>query len=248
MVETVRPSSAVVTGAGSGIGRALARAVRAAGGEVVVADVDLGAAQRVATETGGRAHQVDVCDPDQVQALARSAPDARWVFLNAGILGEHLGAPWEVPAQDWRRVFDVNVGGVVNGLRAFVPPLLAAGELAHIVITASLAGAAVFPGGGAYGPSKHAVLATAAHAAMSLAGTAVRVHVLCPDLVRSAMSPEGMPAEDVARHALDLIATGRFAWVPPAWQDAVREGAADLAAGAQPRPPSTGVLHDGVTP
>lgn len=205
-----------------------------------MADIDLPAAQRVAASTGGRAQRVDVADPVQLDELARGAAGARWVFLNAGILGEQLGAPWEVTPQDWRRVFDVNVGGVVNGLRAFVPRLLATGKEAHVAITASLAGAAVFPGGGAYGPSKHAVLAVARHAAMALADTRVEVHVLCPDLVRSAMSPEGMPSEDVARHALALISEHRFAWVPPRWQDAVREGAADLAAGTFPRPPSRG--------
>ncbi|MBC3762967.1 SDR family NAD(P)-dependent oxidoreductase [Quadrisphaera sp. RL12-1S] len=228
---------AVVTGGGSGIGAALARALGDRGVRPVVADVDLGAARAVAAQTGGRAERVDVADPAQVEQLARSAPDARWLFLNAGVLGEHLGAPWEVPAEDWRRVLDINLGGVVNGLRAFVPRLLATGEPAHVVITASLAGAAVFGGGGAYGPSKHAVLAVARHAAMALEGTPVRVHAVCPDLVRTGMSPEGMAPEEVAAHALALVDGGGFAWVPPVWRDAVRTGAAALAGGEAPRPP-----------
>lgn len=227
----------MVTGGGSGIGAAIARAVSARGIRPVVADVDLGAAERVAESTGGRALRVDVADPGQVELLARSVPQARWVFLNAGVLGEHLGAPWEVPPQEWRRVLDVNLGGVVNGLRSFVPRLLAAGEPAHVVVTASLAGAAVFPGGGAYGPSKHAVVAVARHAAMALESTPVRVHAVCPDLVRTGMSPDGMDPAEVARHALALVDGGGFAWVPPAWRDAVRQGVSDLAAGDAPRPP-----------
>ena len=75
-----------------------------------------------------------------MEALAASAPDAQLVCLNAGIVGPSLGAPWEVGAQEWDRVFAVNVGGVVNGLRADVPQLRASGRAGHVLITSSLAG------------------------------------------------------------------------------------------------------------
>ena len=105
-----------------------------------------------------------------VQALADAAPDADLICLNAGIVGG-LGAPWDISKADWDAVFAVNVGGVLNGLRAFVPALLASGRPAHILITASLAGLAGFGGIGAYGPSKHTVVAIAEQAALALAGT-----------------------------------------------------------------------------
>ncbi|MFB9378397.1 SDR family NAD(P)-dependent oxidoreductase [Kineococcus gynurae] len=231
--------TAVVTGAGGGIGEALARAVAPLVDAVALADLDGTAVERVAASIGpaAGAHRVDVADPAQVEALAAAVPGVRWVFLNAGIVGEHVGAPWEVPPAEWRRVLDVNLGGVVNGLRSFVPRLLAAGGPAHVVVTASLAGAAVFGGGGAYGPSKHAVLAVARHAALALEGTPVRVHVLCPDLVRSGMSEQGREPAEIARRALDLVREDRFAWVPEEWTDAVREGAVRLGAGEWPLTP-----------
>ncbi|MET0191653.1 MAG: SDR family NAD(P)-dependent oxidoreductase, partial [Pseudonocardia sediminis] len=214
-------SLAVITGAASGIGAALADTLAARGTRLVLADVDTDGLARTAARTGGTAVPTDVADPDAVQALAAAAPGARLVCLNAGIVGTALGAPWEVPAHDWDRVFAVNVGGVVNGLRAFVPPLLAAGEPAHVLVTASLAGMAVFPGGGAYGPSKHAVSAVVQHAAMALAGTPVTIGMICPALVATGISADGVPAATVAEQALDAVDAGVFAVVPPEWATAV---------------------------
>src|SRR4051794_31740458 len=154
MAET---STAVVTGAASGIGRALAEALHARGARLVLVDIDADALAATAAPLGATAVRADVADPAAMNDLAARVPEARLVCLNAGVVGRGLGAPWEVPSDEWDRVFAVNVGGVVNGLRAFVPALLAAGESAHVLITASLAGLAIFPGGGAYGPSKHAV-------------------------------------------------------------------------------------------
>ncbi|MEO3791246.1 SDR family NAD(P)-dependent oxidoreductase [Nonomuraea sp. B10E15] len=114
-------------------------------------------------------------------------PGADLVCLNAGIVGQDLGAPWEVSDDDWDRVFAVNVGGVRNGLRAFVPGLLAAGRPAHILVTASLAGLVTFPGGGAYAASKHAVVALAEQASLALEGTPVGVTLLCPALAVNAV-------------------------------------------------------------
>ena len=161
-------TDAVVTGAASGIGRALATRLHGSGVRLVLADIDHDRLADVATELGATAVPTDVADPDAMAALAAAAPATQLVCLNAGIVGSDLGPPWEVDAQDWDRVFAVNVGGVVNGLRAFVPRLLASGHPAHVLITASLAGLAAFPGGGAYGASKHAVVALAEQAALAL--------------------------------------------------------------------------------
>jgi NAD(P)-dependent dehydrogenase (short-subunit alcohol dehydrogenase family) len=132
----------------------------------------------------------------------------------------------------------VNLGGVVNGLRAFVPRLLAAGRPAHILITASLAGLATFPGGGAYAATKHAVVAVAEQTALALANTPVGVTMLCPALVRSVMSPTGVDPADVADEALHAVQEGRFAVVPEAWRAAVLQRAENLVSGQPPTPPT----------
>jgi NAD(P)-dependent dehydrogenase (short-subunit alcohol dehydrogenase family) len=230
--------TAVVTGAAGGIGRALAEALHARGAGLVLADIDAEALAATASRLGATAVPTDVADPAAMSALAAQARQARLVCLNAGVVGQSLGAPWEVGAEEWDRVFAVNVGGVVNGLRAFVPTLLAAGEPAQVLITASLAGLAVFPAGGAYGPSKHAVTAIAQHAAMALAGTPVQVHMICPALVRTGMSPEGIDPALVAEEALQAIEGGVFAGVPAQWQAAVVTQIERTVSGNWPAPPA----------
>ncbi|MBW0117245.1 SDR family oxidoreductase [Pseudonocardia abyssalis] len=230
-------SLAVITGAASGIGAALADVLAARGTRLVLADVDLGGLAETAVRTGGTAVPTDVADPAAMDALAEHSVGARLVCLNAGIVGTAVGAPWEVPPEDWDRVFAVNVGGVVNGLRAFVPRLLATDEPAHVLVTASLAGMAVFGGGGAYGPSKHAVSAVVQHAAMALAGTPVTIGMICPALVATGLSAEGVAASTVAEEALDAVDAGVFAVVPPQWRAAVIAQVGSVVAGRVPVSP-----------
>jgi NAD(P)-dependent dehydrogenase (short-subunit alcohol dehydrogenase family) len=232
--------TAVVTGAASGIGQALAEALHARGATLVLADIAGDPLTATAERLGATGVVADVSDPDAMRALAESVPDANLVCLNAGMLGASLGAPWEVPAEEWDRVFAVNVGGIVNGLRAFVPRLLAAGRPAHVLITASLAGLAVFPGGGAYGPSKHAVTAIAQHAAMALADTPVGVSMICPALVSTGMSPDGVPPALVADEALRVVDNGVFAVMPDDWRSAVVAQVDQIVTGQQPTPPVPG--------
>ncbi len=229
--------SAVVTGAAGGIGAALARRLTARGTSVVLADLPGAALAEVAADVGGTAVPTDVADLAAVRSLAAAAPDTDLVCLNAGIVGT-LGAPWEVPPADWDAVFAVNLGGVLNGLRAFVPPMLGSGRPGHLLITASLAGLCSFPGNGAYGPSKHAVIAVAEQAALALRATAIGVTVLCPALVRTGMSEVGADPMDVADQALAAVEAGTFLVTDPAWTSAVTGRAASLVAGEQPAPPS----------
>ena len=231
-------TTAVVTGAASGIGRALATRLAAAGTRLVVADVNAAALADLATELGATGVPTDVADRHSTDELAAAAPEAQLVCLNAGIVGSALGAPWEVDPHDWDTVFAVNVGGVVNGLRAFVPRLLASGRRGHVLITASLAGLATFPGGGAYGASKHAVLAVAEQAALALAGTHVGVTVLCPALVRTALSTVGADPVDVADEALAAVEQDRFVVMPQEWRRSVLERAEHLTSGRTPAPPA----------
>ena len=230
-------SLAVVTGAASGLGRVLAEQLAARGARLVITDIDARGLARVATALGARAFATDVADPSDVERLAQLTPGAQLVCLNAGVLSTCPGPIWEAPPEEWERVLGVNLGGVVNGLRSFVPRLLDAGQPASILVTASLAGLATWPGGGPYAASKHAVVTVAEQAALALAGSPITVTVLCPALVRSAMSDTGEDPLDVAAAALDAVAQRRFTVVPPQWQQAVRRRGDRLASGAAPEEP-----------
>lgn len=229
-------ATAVVTGAASGIGLALARQLAGEGYFVHLADVSPCA--DVARELGGVSALVDVSDPEQVESLAQASSPAEVVCLNAGVLGASMGVPWEAPPEEWRKVLDVNLAGVVNGLRSFVPRLLADADPSRILVTASLAGVVTFPGGGAYAATKHAVAAVAEQAAMALRDTRVMVTLLCPALVRTAMSETGDDPADVAALGLAASREGRFLVVPPEWSSAVVRRAESMVAGDVPAMPS----------
>jgi NAD(P)-dependent dehydrogenase (short-subunit alcohol dehydrogenase family) len=227
--------TAVVTGAASGIGLALARQLAGEGHLVHLAD--LTPTDVLAEKLGGVPVQVDVADSEEMEALAHTVPDVEVVCLNAGIVGAALGTPWEAPPQEWQRLLGVNLLGVVNGLRAFVPMLLANRRPARIMITASLAGLVTFPRGGAYAATKHAVVAVAEQAAMALRDTDITVTLLCPALVRSGMSDAGDDPADIAKAALAASRAGRFLVLPEEWADAVRLRAVHLLNGEEPLPP-----------
>jgi len=228
--------TAVVTGAASGIGRALATQLAAKGLQVHLAD--LARSHTVADEIGGVAHRLDVSDPAAIKELPALAPNPTIVCLKAGIVGASMGAPWEVPPDEWHRLLGVNLPGVVNGLRAFVPLLLEADQTARILITASLAGLITFPGGGAHAATKHAVVAVAEQAALALADSPVTVTLLCPALVRTGMSEIGEdPHDNVAATALAAAEQGRFPVVPREWTGAVRHQSDMLLGGSAPKMP-----------
>jgi short-subunit dehydrogenase len=156
---------AVITGAGSGIGEALARMAAASGMSVVLADIDAGRIDRVAAEidsAGGSALAIptDVADPAALDRLAarthEAFGDVRLLVNNAGV--ETVGLIWDIPAELWERTFRINVLGVVNGVRAFAPRMLECGRPAHIANVASVGGLSIFPVETAYISSKHAVL------------------------------------------------------------------------------------------
>lgn len=187
---------AVVTGAASGIGRALAVACGQRGMAVVAADIEEPALRQ--TQQLLQAQGVpcvtqlcDVADAAQVHALADASWSAYgrvdWLFNNAGVAV--LGPVWESTPDDWAWVLGVNLMGVVHGVRAFVPRMLAAGTPAHVVNTASAAGLATLAGSGVYCASKHAVVALSECLQHDLraAGSPIGVSVLCPSLLPSAI-------------------------------------------------------------
>ena len=181
--------TAVVTGAGSGIGRSLAILL----------------AQR-----GAVVHAADVNGDSAVARLAdRAFQDGpvHLLFNNAGI--GHAGSVADTPLGDWRRLIDVNLMGVVHGLHAFLPRLLAQDGPAHIVNTASMAGLVPAAGLSAYSATKAAVVALSDALDVELAGTRVRVSALCPGVINTAIvATSTMRGEWAGRQArtVDLYA------------------------------------------
>src|SRR5215470_3948010 len=193
--DVIAPSKvAVVTGAASGIGLGLSERFAAEGMHVVMADVEEPALSKAAAaiaDTGASVLPVvtDVADRGAVDALRDSATAAfgavHVVCNNAGVGGPH-GPLWECPPGEWDWVFGVNLGGVINGVRTFMPLLLEQ-QAGHMVNTASIFG--VFAGTlGPYGVSKHAVVALTEtlHFNLHALGVShVGVSVLCPGAVRT---------------------------------------------------------------
>ena len=184
---------AVVTGAGSGIGAALATAFGAAGGNVVLADVEVGALERVAAQLTAEGIEVlavptDVSDPDAVDRLA-SATLERFGHVdvlcnNAGVSTFNLLA--DQTMVDWRWVLGVNLWGVINGVQTFVPIMRAQATPAHIVNTSSIAGLwSGIPFIGPYAVSKVGVvsLSETLHAELRAEQSPIGVSVLCPSSV-----------------------------------------------------------------
>lgn len=184
---------AVVTGAASGIGLGLSERFAAEGMSVVMADVEAPALQEAAGKLSGQGATVlpviaDVSSAEQVAALRDQAVGAfgavHLLCNNAGV-GGPTGPLWLVGAGDWEWVLGVNLGGVINGIRAFVPLLLEQ-DAAHIVNTASIFG--VFAGAlGPYGISKHGIVALSEtlYFQFRALGSRVGVSVLCPGAVRT---------------------------------------------------------------
>ncbi|HEY7268414.1 MAG TPA: SDR family NAD(P)-dependent oxidoreductase [Dehalococcoidia bacterium] len=180
---------AVVTGAASGIGRGMAERLAEEGMKVVLADVEKDALDTAVRELRQREFEVtavltDVSKPESVEALAEKAfatyGKVHFVHNNAGVAGGGPGNVWEQSLQNWQWVFGVNFWGVVNGVRAFLPRMLAQGEDGHVVNTASIMG--LTPGGSIYGATKHAVvsLSETMFAQLRAMDAKVGVSVLCP--------------------------------------------------------------------
>jgi NAD(P)-dependent dehydrogenase (short-subunit alcohol dehydrogenase family) len=193
-MELTAGKVAVVTGAASGIGLALAERFARAGLDVVLADVEQPALLAASEKVAGLgvktlAVPTDVSDETAVSALAAAAVDrfgaVHVVCNNAGVAS--LADPWFGPLSAWEWVLGVNLWGVIHGIRAFLPPLAGQGE-GHIVNTASVAG--LIPGiGPSYDAAKHAVVAISEdlYQAMNMAMLPVGVSVLCPGWVRTSV-------------------------------------------------------------
>lgn len=233
-------SVAVITGAASGIGAGLAREAVRRGMRVVLADRDAKGLEVVAQALGDAALAVptDVTDPASLEALAERAYAAHGqvdlLFNNAGVLS--TGFTWEIPADRWQMSLDVNIGGIVNGLRAFVPRLIAADRPARIINTASVGGFLPAPLMAPYSATKFATVALTESLAGELAmlKSKVQVSLLAPGPVKSEIFREapsqasrqfhetmvgmldqnGLTPDEFAPLVFDAIARGDY-WIIP---------------------------------
>jgi NAD(P)-dependent dehydrogenase (short-subunit alcohol dehydrogenase family) len=203
-METLKGKTAVVTGGGSGIGRALSLAFAGEGAHVVVADIDeAGMAETAAgiRQAGTKALTVktDVTKLASVQTLAERAwseMGAVHVVCNNAGVAIHGGLE-SATHRDWEWVLGVNLWGVIHGVEAFVPRMIAQKEPGHIVNTASMAGLIASQGLGVYNTSKYAVVGLSETLQKDLRPYGVGVSVLCPMGVSTKIrtSERNRPAE-----------------------------------------------------
>lgn len=198
LVRELKGRTAFVTGGASGIGLALGRAFAEAGMKVMLADVErraLDAALKDLHNFGPNVRGVscDVADADSVERAALAACEAfgnvHVVCNNAGVAAG--GGIDTISLDNWRWVLDVNLMGVLHGIRSFLPRMRAHGEGGHIVNTAAMAGMNAGLGFSPYVASKFAVVAMSEGLAMQLKPHGIGVSVLCPSFVRTRMGDSG---------------------------------------------------------
>jgi NAD(P)-dependent dehydrogenase (short-subunit alcohol dehydrogenase family) len=203
---------AVITGGGSGIGRATCRRMTAEGARVAVLDVDGDAAEAVAKEIDGIAYRVDVTDYAALEAAVRDAAGELGgisaLFNNAG--GSSLSRIHRFDLDEWDRIVRLNLTGVFHGIKAAVPLMLDRGG-GSIVSTASISGTRPSAGEAPYSAAKAAVAALTANAALEYAPT-VRVNAVSPGMIHTALTDpllgfEGIPEHMTAKTPLARIGT-----------------------------------------
>jgi NAD(P)-dependent dehydrogenase (short-subunit alcohol dehydrogenase family) len=200
---------AIVTGGGSGIGRATCRRMTDEGARVAVVDVNGDAAEQVAKEIDGFAYAVDVTDYD---ALGAAVDDAAatlgglsTVFNNAG--ASNLSRVHDWPIEEWERIVGLNLGGVFHGIKATAPHLLAGGG-GSIVSTASISGTRPSAGEAPYSAAKAGVVALTANAAHEYAPT-IRVNAVSPGMIRTGLTDVLLDMDGMVEHMEAKTPLGR---------------------------------------
>lgn len=220
----------LVTGAGSGLGRALASHWSAAGARVLVSDVDPAAAAAVATGLGQPSLALDVTD-DAAWAAALEWCRSSWGGLDVLVNNAGVGAGGRferISVEDWDWIWEINLKGVVRGCRTFVP-LFKEQRSGHLVNVASLAGLMNLPGMASYNVTKAGVIALSETLRLELEPDGVRTTVVCPAYFRTnlgertrspdpavravmdkLMTASKVSADDVARQVVDAVRDNRF--------------------------------------
>lgn len=245
-IRIFEDATAIITGGASGIGRALAEELAKRGGEVVLADLQIELAEEAATEirvAGGRAKawQLDVTDFSAMEGLLRETVGRTgrldYMFNNAGI---GIGGDVHLHSiEDWNRIIDVNLRGVINGVQGAYKIMLNQG-FGHIVNTSSMAGLMPSPGVSSYATTKHAVVGLSESLRAEAAPAGIRVSVLCPGVIRTPILEGGKYGKNLvevsleqqrriwerfkpmapnifARKALDAIAKNEAIIIIPSW-------------------------------
>jgi len=234
---------AIVTGAGGGIGAAVARSLAAAGMSLVLADRDRSALEAVAASLPPSVTVItgvgDVGDPTHHAALVTAAEDLGGVTVSVQNAGVALtGLSWEVPLEQWELQVRTNYWGVVHGVRAALPPMVRRG-LGHVLAVASGAGLVATPGLAPYVSSKHAVVGLMESVRHELARAApgVRASVVCPGNIATPINANSLAVADAAG-AADVAACegsagdGSTAAVARQIDETVRRG---VDSGAEPQ-------------
>lgn len=211
----------LITGAASGIGAAVARHLAGLGARLALLDVDVDAGQRLATELGGRFIRCDVADRDNWFAAVAECADSLGApdhaHLNAGVMSVPADQPFvpleDLPVENYRRIVDVNLSGVVYGLQALLPQMR--DRPGAICVTASLVGLVPLPVDPLYAATKHALVGLVRSIAAS-GERSLRINAICPGGVDTAIVPAAlrsagmtlMPAELLAREVADLLEHG----------------------------------------
>lgn len=192
MPDRLEGKVALITGAASGIGLAMARAMNAQGAKVALADIDDAGPAAAEIGDGAVALEVDVSAGDQVEAMfERTVAEFGCLDVlcnNAGIDGD-LAPITECTPENFDSVMAVNLRGVYLGMHHGIPAMLASGG-GSIINIASIAGQVAFPTGSAYCASKAGVLALTRTAAVEFATEGVRVNAICPGIVRTPMAKQ----------------------------------------------------------
>lgn len=208
---------AIVTGGGSGLGEAIGKALAARGVRVVLSDINLAAAERVAADierAGGTATAFlqDTAKPEDCEAVVRHAVQTygalHYAVNNAGIGGAQAPAG-EVDLADWNRVIDINLNGVLYGMRFQIPAMLEAGPReCAIVNMASIHGSVAAIGNGAYTAAKHGVVGLTRNAAAEYGPLGLRINCVGPAYIETPLLAN-LPAEVrqalIARHPLGRL-------------------------------------------
>ena len=231
-MQDLQDRVAVITGGASGIGLALGKALAAEGMQVVLADIEQGALDAAvdalrSTGASVSGYHCDVADGASVEALAASVyaqhGATHLLCNNAGVFTG--GLCWEGSEADYRWVLGVNLWGVVNGIRAFVPRMIAGGTEGHVLNVASMAGFTAMPFAGIYHTSKHAVvgLSESLFHDLSLQAPQIGVSLVCPEMIRTGIGQSDRNRPAGLCSASDVVQTEARRFV----EDTIRQAALD---------------------